>query len=490
MRLPFLLHDFTRIIWHSQEAREVWEPRIQRINNVWLGVERRAVLDGVRESCLTFVAPMDLPNASQWAARNGLTVLTLAASALSQQYSSTGLPAIAGQPMQYRVALTRPHLTKRWVDAWTGNGTGRTDNNAIGELLGYPDCCRAFFERVWVNDQGVDTTWEMAQSTQPAIIAHDLVKVTKGHPIEANILLRWLGVRLVPHLPHSFNCEATVKNAREYMSIFEKEDKLALLWLMEMLDWPIEWSALHGIAEVRTPILTISTRTNATRGKLTVRRDGHKYPNEGASGLKFPYRIVTGKVTDKPSFQRSVTPVWELNGFGSEQSMNAAHDVLLSLFDDPIRNYGRSVLDLGSGTGQLLERLKVRGFDRVIGVESDSTRAGASKVPVRRGDLLDTSLWKETYDVIAFMPGRLLEGITPEKAAEVRQALITRGRSVLVYAYGDWLKKYGGLGPLLGATGLGAGDVVTSASGEGVEAALLVFTTSEIEHVENNSAAI
>ncbi|HKV37784.1 MAG TPA: hypothetical protein VJX67_01120, partial [Blastocatellia bacterium] len=60
-------------------------------------------------------------------------------------------------------------------------------------------------------------------------------------------------------------------------------------WTLEVLNWPLEWSALHGIAEVKSPIVKISTRTDATLVKYTVQRRSSNYPTEGARGTTFPY---------------------------------------------------------------------------------------------------------------------------------------------------------------------------------------------------------
>ena len=67
-------------------------------------------------------------------------------------------------------------------------------------------------------------------------------------------------------------------------------------WLLEILSWPIEWSALHGIAEIKTPVLKASTRTDAAPCKYTVRRQGDNYPLEGIRGLNFPYRLPPQRI--------------------------------------------------------------------------------------------------------------------------------------------------------------------------------------------------
>lgn len=452
----------------------MWAERVAKINQAWMKIERLAVFDGERAACLSFANPEQMPDAAASAVKGKLVLLPLTLAGMASQYSSTSQALVPGRPWHYRVVLIQPEFTEEWLEAW--NDPAGTSNKTIGKLLGYPNCCRDFFERVWVEGKGVDTTWDMGLGSAAA--EGPVVKIPAGSPPESNILLRWLGVRLVPHLPCSFHCMSTVYQGRTFAEVGRRHGfSQEVEWMYEMLDWPAEWSALHGIAEIRTPVNTVSTRTDATGKKLVVQREGTSYPDEGAQGLRFPFRVVTGKVTDKPSFKRSLLPIHELNGFGSEGGMNTAHETLLSVLPPETGAF----LDLGCGNGRLLERAAALGWT-VTGVESDNARAGAAKVPVRRGDLMDTPLWTEQFDVIAFMPGRLLEGGADEKKESVRQALRGRARYVLLYAYGDWLSKFGGLGPLVAEAGLGASEVVKFARADGVEAALVVFTQSEGQH--------
>ena len=55
-------------------------------------------------------------------------------------------------------------------------------------------------------------------------------------------------------------------------------------WLEEIVGWQFEWSALHGIAEVKTPLLRISSETDVTMERLTVRYMGAEYPHNEPSG--------------------------------------------------------------------------------------------------------------------------------------------------------------------------------------------------------------
>ena len=65
-------------------------------------------------------------------------------------------------------------------------------------------------------------------------------------------------------------------------------------WLTEILSWPVQWSALHGIAETRTPVFKISSDTDATADKLTLTYLGTAEVARPRRGLGFPYLPAAG----------------------------------------------------------------------------------------------------------------------------------------------------------------------------------------------------
>ena len=69
------------------------------------------------------------------------------------------------------------------------------------------------------------------------------------------------GSSFFSHLPCSFDCKETAQIGEKNLSLLSSEAKDIGL---EILSWPIEWSALHGVAEIKTPILKVSTRTDVT----------------------------------------------------------------------------------------------------------------------------------------------------------------------------------------------------------------------------------
>lgn len=218
----------------------------------------------------------------------------------------------------------------------------KNDNQTVGELLGYPECCRDFFDRTWGSGD-LDTTAQMAGDG--------------NGPTECNILGRWLGVRFVPHLPCSWNCSATVAFARTLQDLWPEEE---LRWATKILSWPVEWSALHGIAEVKYPVVKLSTRT--TPGPLQrVRRAGIAPPKESAAGVSFPFEVRLP---------------WRMNGFSSREAMNAGHEMILT----ELKKYPPQglVIDLGCGNGHLMQRVQKTFNIDVFGVECDKERVGST----------------------------------------------------------------------------------------------------------------
>lgn len=462
-RAPFRLPDWTRVSWATGQAEAVWAPRIQRAASIWQLIERESVLAGLRRAALQHVSPEDLPAASALAAQAGLVLTPLAREGVAASYSASAR-AVNGGPWQYRVALTRPEHAAAAAAAWG-------DDEALGRLLGYPPCCRAFFRRVWVAEHWVDTTWAMAAEGSDG-------------PPEASVLLRWLGVRLVPHLPCSFRCGPSAALGGQLAQLgcdlgYAEEVR----WLLDMLRWPAEWTALHGVGLLTTPVCRVSFCTDATSERLVVQRAGTSYPEEGARGLRFPYQLRGQGSAAQPPRADPVPaagiPSWRVNGFGTRRVQEGAHRLVLRAARD-LQAPGQ-VLDLGAGDGLLVQRLAAQVGGEPLAVEVEPFRAGAA---VHRLGAARVSLdclsrhWPggPQYALVALMPGRLAE-LGPEKAAVVVDRLAAATPRLLLYGYGHWLEE--GLLQLAARVGLGAWrpahePVVGATHGLGVAAVVAV----------------
>ena len=75
-------------------------------------------------------------------------------------------------------------------------------------------------------------------------------------------------------------------------------------WLQELSHWPVEWSAAHGIAELRTPVFKLAYNTWATSQAYWIQVKGEAVPEFAARGLVFPYLSTDRrKVTQSRGFK-------------------------------------------------------------------------------------------------------------------------------------------------------------------------------------------
>jgi hypothetical protein len=236
-------------------------------------------------------------------------------------------------------------------------------------------------------------------------------------------------------------------------------------WLLEILSWPVEWSALHGIAEIKTPVLKVCTRTDATPSKYVVRRQGDAYPEEGAKGLTFAYRLPRRPLlTQSMTFHRGLTnpvrarasrPAWYAldNGFPSIEAAETAHAPIVDMACAALSGGGGPVLDLGCGNGALLQRIHERALAVVpFGIDAAADRVEHARTLLPQfadhfitGDMFDSDeIWSSgrRYALALLMPGRLLEA-GAERAERLLARLKARCDQLLVYAYGDWLSRFG-----------------------------------------------
>lgn len=291
---------FARIQWADPAYEAVWGPRINRISQVFHRLEVLSVAAGLRRVATAHFRPEDLPRGVMELARMGLSYLPLRQVGAYTGFAHYHPPVEPGKPWTYYGVVGRPEDLAAFAEA-----TDRGDHSALGELLGYPACCRTFFSEVWTAGF-VDPVWHAAQNAllEGAEVVEEGPRLLhlKGHYPEVLPVLRYIGVRLVPHIPHSLRCEASRRMAQDWMALAREEGLGEEVdWAYEMLGWAMEWSVLHGIAEVRTPYFKIATNSIASKEKWTVRLEGN-VPEDAPRGLSYPYRVPRKTLTNHPAF--------------------------------------------------------------------------------------------------------------------------------------------------------------------------------------------
>jgi hypothetical protein len=332
-------------------------------------------------------------------------------------------------------------------------------STALGAILGYPRCCTAFFAEVCDSQRFIDTSWKMAERsslTNGQASIGDLTIVTSA-PAELNLFLRWLGIRPVFHLPCCLTCEASIGVAREIAAVATQvagAEEIASIY--RILRWPIQWSALHGIAEIETPVLRIATRTDSTALKYTVRIQGDlESVVHAARGNRFPFveprSRHNGRRIRSAAVPRTETDaeqwVYVENGYRSLEHMERAFGVVA---EPLLSRLPRSVVHLACRNGALLQFVAERSPGLTLsGIDSDITRitrarqllpAHAARFRIARLDDAELPPLLEEVDAYVVMVGRLLE-LPVDRAQALVAAMRAKSRGVLLYAFDDWLKR-------------------------------------------------
>jgi uncharacterized protein len=270
--------EFTRSVWVSDRAAAEWEDKIKRIAATWRRLEWRTVVKGVRKSALMLLSASELESlrSALGQVNMGVSVLQI----LKHRHPS------ADDGIVFRVAVGTPKALKSFRVAWV-----KRNHDAIGELLGYPRCCRSAFESEYLRSGHQDSTWQAAGGCgKPDGESHALE--VKGPP-QVNALLAKIGVRLIPHVPCSFACEESLRLARRFQRVADTaEEEESIEMALEMLTWPMAWSAVNGIAEIKTPIMKVNYGTDRVPQRRSIQYLGERYPEAAASGLQFPFRIL------------------------------------------------------------------------------------------------------------------------------------------------------------------------------------------------------
>jgi hypothetical protein len=429
---------------------------------------------GIRRAFITSKSPEEYPTYKKQLESDGLFCIVISRNKINNNSFYGAVEEYSeGDPYVYRVAVckTKDDASK-WLETTDLTMNAETRDRLMGELLGYPPCCIDSFIKNWVVNNSIDPTFDQSKQTTGMEIQNRFVKspmnpdqtieetwhilMPSSVPFEASTMLRWTGVRLVPHLPCSWECEHSLEMARNtYEFRHQSKFKEEIEAIHEMLQWPIEWSVMHGIAEIYTPCFRMFTRGDCAIEKYVVQKHSDYFPENGSRGNRFPFKTKKNKVSESKSFKLSLVDYseWEENGYTSKEAMESAHNLMLEAASATLIPKG-NVLDLGCGNGVFVERLHKQlnalhndDFATIpCGVEVNETRFKSAMDRIYYGtlwwgDLYKKDTWEtQKYSLITFMPGRILEQ-SSEQLEDIKWLVSTLPKAteyLLVYLTSDW----------------------------------------------------
>ncbi|HEX4048522.1 MAG TPA: hypothetical protein VH309_11835, partial [Elusimicrobiota bacterium] len=151
-----------------------------------------------------------------------------------------------------------------------GAGLGVEGHARLGELLGFPSCCREHFAEHFVRRRIPDPLLEAASATRGARKTGEGEVEAAGYP-ECNQLLRYFGLRAVSWLPCSFRCRATRAAAGSWLEIGRAADREGTEDLLRFLSQDAQWAASGRTLTVRTPAFVGKQRGYPDQRRLRLR---------------------------------------------------------------------------------------------------------------------------------------------------------------------------------------------------------------------------
>ena len=258
---PFVRHAFV-----GEAQRSIWQPRLTAIHTDLARLGVLAVNSKVIPLAQVSVSPSQVFEIHNLAATDGLHARLLFNSAHTQRE---------------KMVIGGEQITAQYQAAWKAQ-----DHALLDQLAGLPSCCQAAHQRLLLTGYS-DPAWLLlaANPTQAS------TEVDLHAPPLLNMLLKPLDINLLGYQPCHPNCEASQPLANELIALgYASGMTKTMDWLAEILDWPAEWSALHGIAELKTGIIKVSYNTDFTHEKQTIRYHGHTLAANAVRGLSFAYR--------------------------------------------------------------------------------------------------------------------------------------------------------------------------------------------------------
>ena len=250
--------SFASYNWKSKAAKDQWNDLVDRMMNVSAAAEWQAVLDDEAPRKLALVN-VSHGNMESWLTRAGKHGLVTRTLQYVEPYSGFAHGHThTGRDNPERLCFTAVAETEDVLDAAEEayeSEDSATKHSRLGELLGFPACCRDHFLENWLGEPSHDPMYEAACNTPSAerveaTDEYDHVRVTDPSPW-VNPMWRYFGLRFITHLPCSFECEASERIAYHRGRLIEAQDEEAAHALKSWLDAPFTWSGHNAIAHIR-----------------------------------------------------------------------------------------------------------------------------------------------------------------------------------------------------------------------------------------------
>jgi len=258
------IKSFSRLIWKTAESKNTWESCISRISSFVSELEILSVVEDHRKAAWQTISEDEMTTFSERMNKQGLYAVPIARVAKFEGFAHRHEAPSKDKISNICVIVAKTlSIVEEFRHAYHAK-----DSVIQGRLLGYPECCSHFFQKVWA--QGfIDPIWQMAENSKR-------VEKLDGNSVKvfaspySNPLLRYIGVRAGFHIPCAFDCEESVKVNKQRLELGHKIDSQLCSKLEKLLRLPMRWDVLNGIGQVSTPYFYIVFQSVPVTEKYSV----------------------------------------------------------------------------------------------------------------------------------------------------------------------------------------------------------------------------
>jgi len=148
----------------------------------------------------------------------------------------------------YGVIAKDLDVAKDFVDAHNNE----VDHKSIGEMLGYPECCRNAFVKFW--ERSFDPIQEIAKETTGHKNCVDgVTTIIENADPNLYVHLRYFGIRIIPFFPCSYHCEESKNFAKKWISLMKDIDSKTTDKLLKLINMPSKWDLYNAQIIVSHP---------------------------------------------------------------------------------------------------------------------------------------------------------------------------------------------------------------------------------------------
>ena len=262
------VNPFCKIVYNSPEHEEEWKSKIQKARGLFNKLEYLTVKDKKRKCATLHISPQNYDKTIERIMEDGLVWLPIQRTKTYKGFSHKHFPTntIDKNTIVYGVLSYDIEYARQFKIA----SERPVDHKKIGELLGFPTCCGHFFDDAF--NTFFDPMYQIAENSD--IISEEENTIKAKVHFTSTPLLRYVGFRIISHLPCSLSCEGTKKVSKNiWIPTAKKHYPLAYKYLKQILTLPGEWSVLHGVAKITTEPFTIIANSLPTKEEFKIKWD-------------------------------------------------------------------------------------------------------------------------------------------------------------------------------------------------------------------------